>query len=105
MRIRERYAGKLGDGPDRRAFEVITAPIGTSGAEFRAIAHSIAAADTLDAFLRDLRARYPQTGALPSAQRQTPPAAAQNNVTGSVPTGTGTAPAAPSPTGRTAQAS
>lgn len=107
MRIRERYAGKLGDGPDRRAFEVVTAPIGTSGAEFRAIAHSIAAADTLDAFLRDLRARYPQTGALPSAQRQTPPPAARNNVTRSTPSTTGAAPAAPpSPTAaRTAQAS
>src|SRR4051812_48444812 len=92
---------------DRTAapFEVITAPIGTSGAEFRAIAHSIAAADTLDPFLRDLRARYPQTGALPSAQRQTPPAATQNNVTRSDPSTTGAAPAAPpSPTARTAQA-
>ncbi len=29
MRFREQYAGKMGDGPDRRAFEVVTAPIGT----------------------------------------------------------------------------
>ena len=29
MRFREKYAGKMGDGPDRRAFDVVTAPIGT----------------------------------------------------------------------------
>ena len=27
-RFRERYAGKMGDGPDRRAFDVVTAPVG-----------------------------------------------------------------------------
>jgi tetratricopeptide (TPR) repeat protein len=102
LRIRERYAGKLGDGADRRAFEVITAPIGTSGAEFRDIAHSIAAADTLDAFLRDLRARYPQTGALPSAQRQAPAGSSPSDVLRPDPATTGTPP--PAPTARTAQA-
>jgi tetratricopeptide (TPR) repeat protein len=68
MRFREKYAAKMGDGPDRRAFEVVTAPIAPSGAEFGAIARSIATADTLEAFLRDLRTRYPETGALPSTQ-------------------------------------
>jgi tetratricopeptide (TPR) repeat protein len=64
-RFRERYAGKMGEGPDRRAFDVITEPIDASGANFRAVAHSVAAVDTLKGFLRDLRARYPETGALP----------------------------------------
>jgi hypothetical protein len=107
MRIRERYAGKLGDDADRRAFEVITAPIGSSGAEFRDIAHTIAATDTLDGFLRDLRARYPQTGALPAAQRQTPATSPPSDVPRSDPTTTGTSPPAPpsrSPTAQTAQA-
>jgi tetratricopeptide (TPR) repeat protein len=73
VRFREKYAGKMGDGPDRRAFEVVTAPIAPGGGnEFRAVAHSIAVADTLDAFLRDLRARYPETGALPSKQQPAP---------------------------------
>ena len=27
-RFREKYAGKMGEGPDRRAFEVVTAPVG-----------------------------------------------------------------------------
>ena len=68
-RFRERYLSRMGDGPDRRAFEVVTAPVGASGTEFSEIARSIAAVDTLEAFLRDLRARYPETGALPAAMR------------------------------------
>lgn len=79
-RFRERYLSKMGEGPDARAFQVITAPIGTTGTEFREIAHSLAAVDTLEAFLRDLRARYPETGAMPAGQRPpappAPPAAA-----------------------------
>jgi tetratricopeptide (TPR) repeat protein len=71
-RFREKYAGKMGEGPDRRAFEVVTAPVAASGAEFRDVARAIASIDTLDAFLRDLRARYPDTGAAPAGQRRTP---------------------------------
>src|SRR5207237_256764 len=62
VRFREKYVGKMGEGPDRRAFDVVTAPVAKSGAEFRDIARAIASIDTLDAFLRDLRARYPETG-------------------------------------------
>jgi tetratricopeptide (TPR) repeat protein len=72
-RFRERYLSKMGEGPDARAFQVITAPIGASGTEFREIAHSLAAVDTLEAFLRDLRARYPETGAMPAGQRPAEP--------------------------------
>jgi tetratricopeptide (TPR) repeat protein len=75
-RFRERYLSKMGEGPEARAFQVITAPIGGTGTEFREIAHSLAAVDTLEAFLRDLRARYPETGAMPAGQRPTPPPAA-----------------------------
>ena len=70
-RFREKYAGKMGEGPDRRAFEVVTAPVAASGAEFRDVARAIASIDTLDAFLRDLRARYPDAGALPAGQQRT----------------------------------
>ena len=75
MRFREKYASKMSEGPDRRAFEVITAPVGTGGSEFREIARSIAAVDTLEAFLRELRARYPETGAMPGPGGQPRPAA------------------------------
>jgi tetratricopeptide (TPR) repeat protein len=70
-RFRERYAAKMGEGPDRRSFDVITEPVDSSGTDFRAAAHAVAAVDTLDGFLRDLRARYPETGGLPP--NPTPP--------------------------------
>lgn len=58
-RFRERYSAKMADGPDRRAFDVVSAPIGTSSVEFRDVAKRVAAANTFDAFLRDMRARFP----------------------------------------------
>ena len=63
-RLREKYQVKFADGPDRRAFDVVTAPTGTSGAEFKEIAKKVASVDTLDAFLRDLRTRYPESAAV-----------------------------------------
>jgi tetratricopeptide (TPR) repeat protein len=59
-RFRDKFAAKMADGPDRRAFEVVTAPIGSAASEFRAIAAAIATTGTLDAFLADMRARYPE---------------------------------------------
>ncbi len=41
---------------DARAFDVVSAPLGTSGPEFRDIAR-------LDGFLHDMQARYPDAGA------------------------------------------
>ena len=81
-RFRERYVGKMGEGPDRRAFDVVTAPVARSGVEFRDIARGIASIDTLDAFLRDLRSRYPDTGAMPSGQQrsQGPPPGSESRV-------------------------
>jgi hypothetical protein len=67
-RFRERYAAKLGDGPDQRAFDVVTAPLAATETEFRNVVRAIASLNSLDAFLRDLRARYPDTGALPSVR-------------------------------------
>jgi tetratricopeptide (TPR) repeat protein len=66
-RLREKYEPKFADGPDRRAFDVVTAPIGTSGAEFQDIAKKVASIDTLDSFLRDLRTRYPESSAISPA--------------------------------------
>src|SRR5262249_55840494 len=68
-RLREKYSGKMEDGPDRRAFDGVTAPVDASGREVREVAHSIASVDTLDAFLRDLRARYPEAAAAATAQQ------------------------------------
>ena len=65
LRLREKYVAKMTNGPDRRAFDVVSAPIGTSGPEFQNIAKKVVATNTLDAFLRDLRARYPDPPAEP----------------------------------------
>jgi tetratricopeptide (TPR) repeat protein len=66
-RLREKYEAKFADGPDRRAFEVVTAPTGTGSTEFQDIAKKVASVDTLDAFLRDLGTRYPDASAVPPA--------------------------------------
>ncbi len=79
-RLRERYAGKMGDGPDRRAFDVVTSPIGADGPEFRDVVRAVAASDTLDQFLRDLRARFES----PSAPEASPNRRADPEPTGSV---------------------
>ena len=59
-RLREKYAAKFAEGPDRRAFDVVSTPIGAAGPDFQDIANKLAATDTLEGFLRDLRARYPE---------------------------------------------
>jgi hypothetical protein len=46
----------------------VTAPFNSNAAEFADIARVIAASDTLDAFLRDIRAKFPDTtGPAPAA--------------------------------------
>ena len=60
-RFRDRYAAKMAGTPDARAFDVVSAPLGTAGEDFKDIARTAAAADTLDDFLRDMKARYPES--------------------------------------------
>ena len=77
-RFREKYAAKMAGTPDAHAFEVVSAPLGTSGTEFAAIAHAAAAGDTLDGFLRDMQAHYPDASASPpNAGPLAPPDAPQ----------------------------
>ena len=58
-RLREKYAAKMAGGPDARAFDVVSAPVGASGPEFQDVAKRLASIDTLQEFLRDIRKRYP----------------------------------------------
>ena len=62
-RFRGKYAAKMADAAERRAFDIVTEPASANNAEFRDVARIIAAVDTLEGFLRDMRARYPETGA------------------------------------------
>jgi hypothetical protein len=106
-RFRERYAAKMAQTPDARAFEVACAPVGTTGTEFRDIARAAAAVDTLDGFLRDMQLRYPDASAIPlppkpaGAKPVAAPAPANAARGASAAPATNAAPAtAPAPAGR-----
>ena len=59
-RFREKFLPIMTQGPDRQAFEVATAPFSASKAGISSrLRARIAAVDTLDQFVRDMRARYP----------------------------------------------
>lgn len=73
-RLRERYAGKMADGPERQAFETATAPLNAGKAEFTEIVKKIAATDTLDSFLREMRTTFPEIGALSASDLNKPSA-------------------------------
>ena len=66
QRFRDRYAPKMAGTPDARAFEIVAAPLGSAGEDFKAIARAAAASDTLDDFLRDMKARYPDSNPISS---------------------------------------
>ena len=65
-RFREKYAAKMAATPDARAFEIVSAPLGASGAEFRDIAHAAASVDTLEGFLREMLIHYPDASTAPA---------------------------------------
>jgi hypothetical protein len=75
-RFRDKYAAKMAGTPDAHAFEIVSAPLGTGGTDFHDIAHVAAAADTLDDFLRDMKARYPQSNPVSAGPMAAAPAAA-----------------------------
>src|SRR6185295_18290191 len=76
-RLRTKYAPKMAEGSDRRAFEVVTAPLNAKAPEFGDVAKVVAAADTLDAFLREIKTKYPvMTGPVPGGRAAQPAAPA-----------------------------
>jgi tetratricopeptide (TPR) repeat protein len=58
-RFREKYAALMSGEADRAAFEVASKPASSSSAEFAQIAKMAASVDTLDGFLREMKARFP----------------------------------------------
>jgi len=91
-RFREKYAPKMTEVEDRIAFDIAAKPSSGSAAAFSQIAKMAASIDTLDGFLRDIRARFPDgtaaraplppdpapTGALPSIPNLRPVAVQGN---------------------------
>jgi tetratricopeptide (TPR) repeat protein len=58
-RFREKYAPLMSGEADRTAFETASRPADANGAEFAQIAKMAASVDTLDGFLREMKARFP----------------------------------------------
>jgi hypothetical protein len=71
----------MSDGTDRIAFDTASKPAGASSAEFAQIAKMAAKVDTLDGFLREMKARFPEM----SARAPQPGAKADPEPTGSLP--------------------
>jgi tetratricopeptide (TPR) repeat protein len=75
-RFREKYAPLMNGEADRAAFEVASKPASTNSAEFAQIAKMAASVDTLDGFLREMKARFPDMTAKaplpPETQRPDP---------------------------------
>ena len=71
-RFRQKYAPKMSESSDGRMFDVVTAPLNARIGEFTEIAKTAASIDTLGTFLRDLRARYPDTSGAVSAVQEAP---------------------------------
>jgi hypothetical protein len=69
-RLKERYQPKMVEGPDRRTFEVATNPHAANGEEFGDLAKTVTAFSSLEAFLRDMRGRYPEIGTLSPGETQ-----------------------------------
>jgi hypothetical protein len=67
-RLRQKYAAKMADSPDARAFEVVTAPVEARGDAFREIARSIAATASFEGFLQEYRERERGQPAAEAAQ-------------------------------------
>jgi hypothetical protein len=73
QRFREKYAAKMSEGPDAKLFAVLTGPLGSANPEFPDAAKTALAANTLDQFLRDLRAHYPDAPLPAAGKPPTPP--------------------------------
>jgi tetratricopeptide (TPR) repeat protein len=58
-RFREKYAALMSGETDRAAFDIASKPASTNSAEFAQIAKMAASVDTLDGFLREMKARFP----------------------------------------------
>jgi len=75
-RFREKYAPLMSGEADRAAFDVASKPASTNSAEFAQIAKMAASVDTLEGFLREMKARFPDTTAKaplpPETQRPDP---------------------------------
>jgi tetratricopeptide (TPR) repeat protein len=81
-RFREKYAPLMTGEADKLAFDVASKPASGSSAEFAQIAKMAAGVDTLDGFLRDMKARFPDATGKPEGKDA---AKAPSETTGALP--------------------
>ncbi|CCD91770.1 conserved exported hypothetical protein [Bradyrhizobium sp. ORS 375] len=81
-RFREKYAPLMTGEADKLAFDIASKPASGSSAEFAQIAKMAAGVDTLDGFLRDMRARFPDATGKPEGKDA---AKAPSEATGALP--------------------
>ena len=67
-RFREKYAPLMTGEADKLAFDIASKPASGSSAEFTEIAKMAASVDTLEGFLREMKTRFPDTGAWPTSE-------------------------------------
>ncbi|MGJ4926246.1 tetratricopeptide repeat protein [Bradyrhizobium sp. HKCCYLS2038] len=85
-RFREKYAPLMTGEADKIAFDVASKPASGSSAEFAQIAKMAAGVDTLDGFLRDMRARFPDATGKPEGKDAAKDAAkVESDQTGGLP--------------------
>lgn len=82
-RFREKYAAKMSGPQDRAAFEMALAPAPGNVASFAQLAKMAASVDTINGFLRDMKARFADTLAQARPPRENP--AADPAPTGALP--------------------
>ncbi len=70
-RFREKYAPLMTGTADRIAFETASKPASTNSADFAQIAKMAAGVDTLDGFLREMKARFPDAVVRASLPQET----------------------------------
>ena len=71
-RFRDKYAPLMSGESDKLAFDAASKPNAANSGDFAAIAKMAASVDTLDGFLRDMKARFPDAGARPIASDPEP---------------------------------
>jgi tetratricopeptide (TPR) repeat protein len=81
-RFRDKFAPLMTGAADKTAFDTASKPSSTNSSEFAAIAKIAASVDTLDGFLREMKARFPENSGKPASQ---PGSAADAEPTGSLP--------------------
>jgi len=89
QRFREKFAAVMADSPDQQIFDAVTTQSGDNNvfkAKANDIARLVASVDTLESFLREMRARYPEaSSATPAFTRSPEPEASAPAGTISIP--------------------